>query len=348
MSNQNRNAWFVSLEHLLDDEGAPLRPIHASTVDTDRPIQDYEALTISLESFCISKQLDRRVDGNDLLVRTWTTYGDEPPIEIVHFFEKNVALGEARDNLAVEHMFAVESYSGQPIELDFQVLEVDGHNDVAEELQAAAHLFGAVFPTLLPFSSFTSTLYTHLKSIFKNPHDLAFSSTLRLGGLTGTLEDQTTAPLKCGAYILCDQDIDADQYVLRELKLEAIASDKAFVPSYIVIKIVPQVIHSVNSEDLLVNQRLAASLLKNDGDRFELPDNILTKQNRFAHSFNLLEAMSKNAYLIKRIVQYKQLKSRHQASILESISPRDRLNDLEKLLVLSNEIRDFFIDDERQ
>ena len=90
MSNQNRNAWFVSLEHLLDDEGAPLRPIHASTVDTDRLIQDYEALTISLESFCISKQLDRRVDGNDLLVRTWTTYGDEPPIEIVHFFEKNV------------------------------------------------------------------------------------------------------------------------------------------------------------------------------------------------------------------------------------------------------------------
>ncbi|MEB3211638.1 MAG: hypothetical protein VKL39_09785, partial [Leptolyngbyaceae bacterium] len=119
MLNQNNNVWFVSLENLLEDRGAPLRPAHSPRLETDQLIQDYQEFTISLESFCVSEQLDKKVDGNDLLVRTWTTYGQEPPIEIVHFFEKNVPLGAVKDNLAVEHMFASESYSGQPIELEF-------------------------------------------------------------------------------------------------------------------------------------------------------------------------------------------------------------------------------------
>jgi hypothetical protein len=351
MSRQKGKAWFVPLENLLDDRGASLINIDELTADSVRQIQNYEALTISLESFCVSEQFDKKVDGNDPLVRTWTTYGDEPPVEIVHFFEKNVPLGEARDNLAVEHMFATESYLGQPIELEFQILEVDGDKSIAQELKAAAYLFGAVFPALLPFSSLATTLYTHFKGLFKNPHDLAFSSTLRFQSRAASQLLDQGVPLCCGAYVLCDQPIQGNQYALRELKLEAIApapssNSSAMPPSYVVIKIVPQIITSLNREDLLANQKLAASLLKSDDEQFELPPNIAAKRNRLASSFHLLKNASKNAIVLKRLITYKNLKSLSRAAISETLSKRNALERAEKMMALSHEIKTFFSEDD--
>jgi hypothetical protein len=350
MSTLTSKTWFVSLENLLQDNGAPLRPAHSEILDTDQCIAPYSPLTISLESFCIFKQLDRKINGNDLLVRSWTTYGQEPPVEIVHFFEKNMDLGIPKDNLAVEHMFTSKSYGNQSIELDVQILEVDGHSSIAQDIKAVAHLLGAVFPAILPFTSLASTLYSNLKHVFANPHDVAFSRSFKLYDEALGKQSKHLVPLRCGAYILFDQDVEGDRYKLQELKLEPIDDRVSSVShDYIVIKIIPQIVNSLNSEVLLANQTLATSLLKNQGSTFELPPSIQAKYEAFASSFSLLKSTARHAQLVDYLLEYKKLKRlrslREANALIDAIPPRETLNQDERLMYLTQHIRDVFLED---
>lgn len=333
MQKPKSNLWFVSLEHLLQDDGVPLRPADSDILPTDYCLDAHSPFTISLESLCVFQQLDRKRNGNDLLVRSWTTYGDDPPLEIVHFFEKNMQLGVPKDNLAVEHMFSSKSYGHQSIELDIEILEVDGHSSIAEDLKAVARLLGAVFPAILPFSSLASTLYSNLKNLFRNPHDVAFSRSFKLYSSVLSSQLKQLVPLRCGAYIVFNHDVEGDRYKLRELKLEPHDSTLASVTDdYVVIKIIPQTVNSISSEDLLANQHLAISLLKKDTPIFELPPSIQAKQRILRKSFGHLKSTAKHAQMIDYLIEYKKLKKQRlvnqlAADISENI-PSDTLNKL--------------------
>lgn len=345
MLNRTSKTWFVSLEHLLQDGGAPLRRADSPILDTDQCVQPYSPLTISLESFCVFQQLDRKINGNDLLVRSWTSFGNEPPVEIIHFFEKNVAKGEPKDNLAVEHMFVSDSYMHQTIEIDLQILDVDGTDGLVQDIQTVAHLLGAVFPAVLPFTSVASSLYSNLKRVFKNPHDLAFSGSLKLYDKQLSRQSKQLIPLRCGAYILFNQEVQGQDYKLRELKLEARHHDSGFVfNDYMVIKVVPKVINSLNSEDLLANQRLASSLLKNDEDSFDIPSNILSKTRAVADSFTLLSHAAKKARLIDQLTEYQKLRRLKGIETNKQVSRKEELDQEERLMHLAKTIHDTFLD----
>ena len=345
MLNRASKTWFVSLEHLLQEGGAPLRRADSLILDTDQCVQPYSPLTISLESFCIFKQLDRRTHGNDLLVRSWTTFGEEPPVEIIHFFEKNVNKGEPKDNLAVEHMFVSDSYMHQNIEIDLQILDVDGTDSLVQDIQSVAHLLGAVFPAVLPFTSVASSLYSNLKRVFRNPHDLAFSGSIKLYDKQLSQQSKQLIPLRCGAYILFNQEVQGQKYKLRELKLEAVHHDSGFIfDDYMVFKVVPKVINSLNSEDLLANQRLAASLLKKDDTSFDVPSNILGKNSALIDPFTLLSRAAKKARLIDHLTEYRKLKRLQRVKSNLQVSRKEELAQEERLMHLAQIIRDTFLE----
>ena len=321
----NHKIWFVPLKHLLQEGGAKLIPAD-SIIDKDWElwVESGSPFTISLESFCIVKKLDRRT-GNDLLVRSWTTYGDSSPIEIVHFFKKNVAIGEIKENLAVEHIFASQNYDDKPLRLDLQILEVEGNSKIVEDIKTVSNILGAAFPAVTPFlGTGSNLLFGFLQEALnaKNPHDLAFEASLLLQGKPVS----ERIPFRCGAYILFMNKIEGNKYKLRDFKLELDNGSTSPELDYIVIKVIPRIINSYNTEDLLVNQRLAADLLQVDQTQVDATNTVIPKNVR---------------RVIERVEVLKNLHSTiKQATLFDAL---DKYRKLKKLYaqVLQDEVVDF-------
>jgi hypothetical protein len=84
MTLEKSKYWFVPLAEIQNDGGSELRPARDKVLEGDRLVQEGEAFTISLESFYVKEKLED--NGNDLLVRSWLKYGNEPTAERIHFF----------------------------------------------------------------------------------------------------------------------------------------------------------------------------------------------------------------------------------------------------------------------
>ena len=314
----------------------------------DAWVESGSPFTISLESFCISEALDRR-SGNDLLVRSWTLYSDDPPVEMVHCFKRNAEVGQVIDNLATEHIFAVEYFQGhQPLSLHLQILEVDGHDSIEQEILTVAHLLGGVFPVLLPFTSATMPLYKSLKSIFSKRDRTAeaFASTIQLvdstlfqiQSETNDVSATVEIPFRCGAYIFFDHDVDGTAYRLQDFRLIPTTATTSPPPSYIVIKVVPQLVQSYNPENLLANQRLAAALLNpSHMDELDLPEAVKALKQRLESLPYLRQAVHK-AQLLDDLDEYRRLRRLQETEPHPHESQRDRLIRAERIQTLKTQL----------
>ena len=299
--------WFVPLEELLKVEGADLRP--SSDLETGQWIEKGSPFTVSLESFCIASRHDRN-SGNDLLVRSWSIYGDDPPSKIMHFFKKQLKPGYIGENLAIEYMFASESHHNQPLDVEVQIIEVDGDDSIAGEMKLVAGLFGAVFPAILPFTGLASGLVRSLQGM--KEHDKAFEASIRFCSRDTYQKDadspelnEAKIPFRCGAHIFFEKDVDRDKYRLRELKLEAKddSIEREDYDNYVVLKVIPKVINMLSQEDLLANQRLAKGLFRAEDEQSRyLPERI--RQFRGGNPLNRVKNDLKKAEILDRISEY--------------------------------------------
>ena len=236
----------------------------SKVIDTDQLIEDGGSFTISCESFFVKENHDKHESGNDLLVRSRTKYGNEPRIETIHFFAKDVPDGFVGENLQSEHVFAKQNHDeNNRVWLEVEITEIDrglkADQNLGDSIRNISGIFGGVFPPILPFTGIASNIINFFealgsrreqnKEIFQNSLDLYKAGT----GET---------PLRCGAYIFFREDVEGVMYKLRELKLERAAKNQPGPPlhDYIVIKVVPDIIHSGDQEELLTNQDLAAVL----------------------------------------------------------------------------------------
>lgn len=337
--------WFVPLAQLRQSGGAELipwdDPVNAQSDLSSGQEQGHETyvepgspFTLSLESFCINETLDRR-SGNDLLVRSWTMYGNAPPVEMVHCFERNAKVGQVIDNLAIEHMFALEAFDPSlSLSVYVQILEVDGHHSLEDDLLNVAQSLGGVFPTLLPFTTVSIPLYKRLRSMFAK-HDRtvdAFTGTVQWSGVQ---DDGAASPmgLRAGAYVICLEPIVGTTYRLQGLTLIPTQENSPASPSYVVIKVVPQLVQSYNPEDLRVNQNLAAALLNpTHGSELKAPEFIHTL-NQNVQAFSHLQAAAQKAMLLDDLVEYRTLRQL-QKTEPHNESQRDRLLRMERLQIL--------------
>ena len=268
----NRSShWFVPLADLNNPRGSVLRRADSSLEESDQLIEEGGDFTISLESFSVQGAHDRQSD-NDLLVRSWVKYGNEPRAEVINFFGINIPSRTVIDDLQSEHIFAKQDYSEENrVHLELEIFEVDrdisddrsiisGLSDVAGEL-------GAAFVQLAPFTTIAATVLKGIDRIrsFRDKDKRIFRSSFDLYRKGSSGE----TPLRCGAYVLFNEPegaakaVEGVQYKLRGLRLERAAPSQAEVPiadDYIVIKIEPEIVHSGGSEDLLANQQLAVVL----------------------------------------------------------------------------------------
>ena len=258
--------WFVPLAELDNPQGARLQRAFSPLVPTDRLVEAGEAFTITLETFLVNKKDEDEKGGNDLLVKSQVRYGSEPPIEAINFFEMDVPAGEVKDNFKFEHIFGRENYSPKDrVWLEVSIVEVDkGLNDettVLEELSRINKQFGAVFPTLIPFAGPVSSAVLGLAKLaaLQQQNKVVFNSQVDFYGLFSDGE----AKLRCGAYVLFHQLTEGVKYRLRGLHLEYFAvadRELSIQDDYVVIKVVPALVSSGDSQELRKNQQVAAIL----------------------------------------------------------------------------------------
>lgn len=255
--------WFVPINELDADAGAPLRPADMAPTASEPLADDGDSFLVTLESLLIVQRYDRRSD-NDLLVRSRLKYGNDAIVEAINFFENDVPAGAVRTNLLCEYIYAQAHYSKlDRVHLEVEIMELPGDisldQNIVNGLTVIKNTFGAVLSSFLPFGGVAFDVMEKVNTVRSEKRRI-FCSNLDLYGDGGEGE----ARLRYGAYIFFQAPVDGSLYKLHKLQVKHLAPDAAAqaVPhDYIVVKVVPTVIRVGSNEELtLNNQKLAAAL----------------------------------------------------------------------------------------
>lgn len=255
--------WFVPLNELDADTGAPLRPADMAPTDNESLAQNGDSFLMTLESLLIVQQYDRRSD-NDLLVRSRLKYGNDAIVETINFFENDVPAGTVSTNLLCEYIYTQEHYAKlNRVHLEVEVMELPGDisrdQTIATGLNLIKNTFGVVLSAFLPFGGVAFDVMKKINTVRSEKRRIFFSN-LDLYGDGGEGE----ARLRYGAYIFFQKPVDGSLYKLHKLQVQHLAAEDAAQTcphDYSVIKVVPTAIRVGSNEELtLNNQKLAAAL----------------------------------------------------------------------------------------
>lgn len=313
-------AWFVPLRALDTPKGAALQRAAGKPDANDTLVEDGGSFTITLETFCITGQHDDG-SGNDLLVRSRTKYGRAPLTETINFFGIDIPAGQVQENLISEYIFAQDIYDGRDrVYLDIDITEIDKglarKGSPIDSFNALKADFGAIFPTLFPFSSIAVEAISTLEKMLTrrgDKNEIIFQNALDFS-LVGA---EGEARLRCGAYVLFNRPVEAVQYRLRELKLEY------FTPSqqgqmvrddYVVIKIVPALINTGQADQLMQNQQLALVLSHANQQQADIGDRLAQR--------TFLQEFVQDAQKTREVKQFLTLKDILDAGL--DLSPQQR------------------------
>ncbi len=285
--------WFVPLDEIQNDEGAKLRPARSKILESDRIVKEGEAFTISLESFYVKKNYETDGSGNDLLVRSWVKYGNEPTAERIHFFQKDVPDQFIGENLPAEHILSKQDHSDDNrLFITLEITEIDkglkSKSSIHDKISTISGTFGAVFSAILPFTEVGSDLVDLLDKLRNGraKNISVFQSSLDLYG-----EASYESPLRYGAYIFFNQEVQAVMYKLLDLKLKPVSDQlrgQNPLHDYAIIKIVPGIINSGDSSELLINQQIASVLS-------QLDENEKKDESKLREHFKFLQDTIKSA-----------------------------------------------------
>ena len=331
MAIQKSKYWFVPRHNLFmprqsdNYEGAELQLANADVSEGRRqPVEAGSPFTILLKSVYITKDVDDN-SNNDLLVRSWSKYGQSPQIETVHLLKKNVPEKQIikKDQLTAEHILSAQSYQEQNLVwLKLAVVDVKGEDinddeleEIGQSFKAIADKFGAVFPGMksLP-GAFSSAEEKVAKAagIFDKVRDVIGSKKERNlfeASLDLCSVGSGETPFCYGAYIFFydydrkpeKEEVDGSKYRLKEFQLES--KDGFELPQYVVIEVIPEVTNSRigkdRQEDILLNQHLAAGSLLSDETKNTNPQQM--------KRFEYLQKLMKKTIEFDELIEYKRL-----------------------------------------
>jgi hypothetical protein len=127
-----------------------------------KPVVAARPFSATLVSAVVAEDLDGIFRGeNDILITTRTSLGQQPLVERIHFFEKEIEKGQPITNLFSNSVFVSDDYNGNDrLYIELNIIEVD--SDMGERkaatsaFQSLATTAGAVFPAIVPYALATS------------------------------------------------------------------------------------------------------------------------------------------------------------------------------------------------
>ena len=306
MMLESSKYWFAPLTEIQDEQGAKLRPARSKVLESDKLVKEGEEFTISLESFYVKQNYDKNSTGNDLLVRSWIKYGNEPTAERVHFFQKDVPDEFIGENLPAEHIFSKQDHSeNNRLFISLDITEIDrglkASSSINNTISNISGTFGAVFTAILPFAGVASDLVDLLDKLRggSRRNISVFNSSLDLYA-----QDSFEYPLRYGAYVFFKEEVQAIMYRLLDLKLKPVSDQlrgQNPLHDYVVIKVVPGIIHSGDSSELLTNQQIASVLS-------QLDENGRNDESKRTEHFKFLQDTIKSANDMRELDYFYDLK----------------------------------------
>ena len=336
-----KSCWFVPWSELsdLDNVAKPsygyLRKVDSELSESDLFVREGEPFSITLESHFVKTAHDGDSE-NDLLVRSSVRYGDEPKVETLHFFRPDVESGTFLENFEHEHIFARKEFVKESrVWLSLEILEIDRglsrDKDLSVELAKMHGKFGAIFPALIPFAPVAGAA-TRLLQIFNKAQEAAAENQIILSNQIDLYDKDLSggdAPLRCGAYVLFKEDVQAVKYRLGsgfKLRPKALRDkNKPIQDDYAVIQIAPGFISSgKNSKDLLKNQQIAAVVS-------ELDTQNVQDEKRAAH-FEFIENLIDEAAHFKDILYLKEMRNKEEVGIALTLTQKEKIADIKTRL----------------
>lgn len=336
-----KRCWFIAWAELsdLDNRDKPdngkLRKVDTDIRDSDLFVEEGSPFTVSLESFYVPEQQDAN-DKNDILVRSFFKYGNEPRLETIHFFEKDTEANAFRENFEHEHIYVRKAFSKEArVWLTIQLLEIDrGLNQGGSLTQALKTMhggFGAIFPAMLPFAPVIG-LASNMVGKFIQLKDAAQRNEPILENTIDFYNQNLAggdAPLRYGAYVLFNKPVEGVQYRLGSgFKLRHwVAADvnRPVQYPYVVIKVTPGVVESgQDAKQLLTNQQIATVVSELDNEE--------TEQKRRTEHYQFLENMVTAAGNFKDLSYFKKLMDKKGLGIKLSEGEVNQLLDIKQRL----------------
>lgn len=223
-------------------------------------IKPAQSFTVSLNSVVVNENFESFLRGkNDIMILSKSSLGGDPAVERVHFFEKEIPVGQPISNLFSGNIYIADDYSGiDTLWFEINVLEIDKDTGEREStvnaFQSLAGTAGAVFPAIIPYTFAASSLAKVITGLISalEKNDNIIKHSIRYYPPNNS-QRRGKAPLQAGQYVLFRTPLDASGAVLENNGLikfkETTATD-----SYAVFDITPSI--NINPA-FIINQKIA-------------------------------------------------------------------------------------------
>lgn len=116
------------------------------------PFENAQPMTVRLRGVEVAEDYDGVYRGdNDLMIVTKFQLGDEPPVDRLHFVEKDVGLGW-HDDFFHSVVYTTPDYSGKRLTLQLRVYDVDNVNEeLVGSFKQLSDRAAGLFPQLTPY-----------------------------------------------------------------------------------------------------------------------------------------------------------------------------------------------------
>ena len=140
--------------------------------DWSKPIAAAQSFSVTSVATVVAADLDGILRGkNDVLILSKSSLGEQPLVERINFFEREIDKGQPIQNLLSNTVYVCEDYNGSGrLWLELNVLEIDTstgeRKSAINAFQSLAATSGAVFPALLPYAMASSTVVKVVEKLF--------------------------------------------------------------------------------------------------------------------------------------------------------------------------------------
>ena len=315
MSDEGR-VWFV------DSSTSKLTSIY-NNVDGANTFKEAQPITAFLTFLTVNEDLDGIFRGeNDVFVMSTSYMGNNPPVERVHLYKREVPDSTPIHQFPFKTVFASEDYDGKSaLNITLRVLDIDINNQTQDEIVSALNNLvgsaGAVFPAVAPYTFAANTLI----GIFSKLYSLIVSNDIALEASVSLLPNPTIgeAHLYEGTYVIFKEPINASGFGISNSGVITPPEEMA-LPSYALLNTLGEL---RETPKYIISQKIANLLTQ------------ITKENpnQTRQSVEFLSDTLNGYHNFTRLNRYRELeeKSKHtqltaaEKKLREEISKIDAL-----------------------
>ena len=273
--------------------------------DWTKPILAAKPFSASVVSTVVAEDLDGIFRGkNDILILTRSSLGQQPLIERIHFFEKEIDKGQPITNLFSNSAFVSDDYNGNDrLYLELNILEIDtdmGERKAANSaFQSLAATAGAVFPAIVPYAFATSAAVGLVEKLVSALEKDTNVIKIPISFYPGRQKKGYT-PFQEGTYVVFAKPQKPDGIVLDDSGLLQSENDISDL-SYAVFDVYTE---KRVSPDFVISQKLATLLTQlRDGNK-----------NTARNSIEFVEETLQGYSNFKKLERYIELKDKDSRS----------------------------------